>query len=410
MCEQHDQAMRRVEHVVFVSFWGMDDPLTTASLLPTIELFRKMDYADAITLATVERTRERGPYSSVEGVRHVPLFASRFPIRTLARGIDLVALPLQLKLALRGRRVSLFVARGTPAGQIPTSVARSTHTPVIIESVEPHTEYMIHCGEWGARSLSARVGLRAERFVLQNAQGLITVSERYAARLRQEGLSADRITTVPCTVDLVRFRFSAEERSRVRCELGWPSDALVAVYLGKFGGMYHDELAFRALADFLAWAPERGRLLVLSPSDHRTVMDGLVRCGAPLDRMKLLRVAHDQVPAYLSASDFAFALYKGTPSSLYLSPVKNGEYWANGLPVVMTRGVADDSALIERAPMAGALFDPASNDLRAALERMRDTLAEPDQRSRTMDIARAHRSRDRLDVAYRMLLGRLGWL
>lgn len=402
------RAMRRLDHVVFIGFWGIDDPLTAASLLPTVELFRRKGYADIITLATVERGRYRGSSSPIEGVRHVPLYASRFQFRTVARAIDILGLPMQLKRALRGCKVSLFVARGTLAGQIPCSIYRSDNTPVILESVEPHTEYMVHCGEWGARSLSAMVGLRLERSVLGKAKGIITVSERYASRLCEEGFSAEHITTVPCTVDLERFRFCEDDRSQVRRKLGWSSDELIGVYLGKFGGMYHDDQAFRAMAEFLAWSPDRARLLVLSPSDHGSVVEGLMRYGAPLERVKMLRLDHDQVPAYLSAADMAFAFYKGTPSSLYLSPVKNGEYWANGLPVVMTRGVADDSALIDREPIAGALFDPLSNDLRAALDQVLDTLGSPGQRSRTMRFAREHRSRERLDAAYQMLLGRLG--
>jgi hypothetical protein len=400
--------MRKLEHVVFVGFWGVNDPLTIASLIPTIELFRRKGYADSITLATVERDDLQGIHSPISGVDHVPLFASRAALKSMARGLDIVSLPLQLKRALRGKRVSLFIARGTPAGQIPSSIAMFSRTPVIIESVEPHTEYMVQSGEWGAHSISARVGSRLEQFVLRNAQGIITVSERYAARLRQEGLSPERITTVPCTVDLGRFRFCEDERQKVRSMLGWQNDALVGVYLGKFGGMYHDELAFRALAEFLLRYPGNGRLLVLSPSDHEQIKAGLHRYGATLEHVHVLRVPHDQVPAYLSAGDLAFALYKGTPSSLYLSPVKNGEYWANGLPVIMTRGVADDSALIEQAAEAGALFDPVGDDLKFALDKVRDTLKVTGQRSLTMAFAEKHRSRERLDVAFRYLLQRLG--
>mgnify|MGYP005817612763 CR=1 FL=1 len=67
------------------------------------------------------------------------------------------------------------------------------------------------------------------------------------------------------------------------------------------------------------------------------------------------QVEHRLVPKYLSASDFAFATYSSTPSKRYLSPVKVGEYWANGLPVLLTKGVGDDSDIIEREG-GGALF------------------------------------------------------
>lgn len=400
--------MARMEHVVFVGFWGVADPLTTASFLPTMELFRRMGYAGRMTLATVERGATVDRSTLPEWLDHVPLMASRLPVRAASRALDLVALPRQLERALRGGPVSLFVARSTLAGSIPLALGKYASVPSIVESVEPHTEYMVHCGNWSPRSLAARVGGAVERAVLRRAAGIITVSERYAARLRAEGLGAAHIHVTPCTVDLLRFMYSPSGRARVRAELGWGADDLVAVYLGKFGGMYLDELAHRAFAEFLRWSGERGRLLVLTATPEGEVRAGLARQFVDQERVRVLKAAHADVPAYLSAADMAFALYKGTPSSAYLSPVKNGEYWASGLPVIMTRGVADDSALIEQEPMAGALFDPTGDDLVQALEQVMDTLASPGQRERTMAFAQLHRSRDLMARTYHDLLTELG--
>jgi glycosyltransferase involved in cell wall biosynthesis len=246
--------------------------------------------------------------------------------------------------------------------------------------------------------------------VLRRAAGLITVSERYAQRLRNSGPIAAHIHVVPCTVDLQRFRFSGSDRAHIRARWKWSAQDIVGVYLGKFGGIYLDELAFQAFAEFLRWANGMGRLLVITATPEEEVRSGLSRHGVDQKSVRVIRATHGEVPAYLSAADLAFALYKGTPSSAYLSPVKNGEYWANGLPVLMTRGVADDSALIEREPIAGALFDPEGNDLVRALEQLRSTLATPDQRERTMAFARQHRSRERMARTYEELLAELGAL
>lgn len=400
--------MARMEHVVFVGFWGVADPLTTASFLPTMELFHRMGYAGRLTLATVERSTTVDRSSLPERFEHIPLMASRLPLRAASRALDLIALPRQLERALQGQHVSLFVARSTLAGSIPLAIKGYSTVPTIVESVEPHTEYMVHCGNWAPNSLAARVGGAVERAVLKRARGIITVSERYAVRLREEGSSSARIHVIPCTVDLQQFQFDPSARARVRAGWGWDAEDLVAVYLGKFGGMYLDELAYRAFARFLRWSQGRGRLLVLTATPEAEVRTGLARHSVEQGRVRIMRAAHAEVPAYLSAADMAFALYKGTPSSAYLSPVKNGEYWANGLPVIMTRGVADDSSFIEREPIAGALFDPAGDDLESALEKVMGTLGTPGQRELTMAFARRHRSRDLMAQTYHELLAELG--
>jgi hypothetical protein len=53
------------------------------------------------------------------------------------------------------------------------------------------------------------------------------------------------------------------------------------------------------------------------------------------------------VKDYLSAADFAFATIKSTPIRLYCCPVKNGEYWASGLPILLEDGIGDDSDIIK---------------------------------------------------------------
>ncbi len=390
--------------VVFVGFWGVADPLTTASFLPTIEFFRRKGYASGTLLATVERGDTIDRTSLPDHVEHAALLASRFPLRAVARAWDLWNLPRQLEHALHGRKVALFVARSTLAGAIPLALGRGASAPYIVESAEPHTEYMVQCGNWSERSLSARVGAALERSVLRNAAGIMTVSGRYADRLRKEGADPSRIRVIPCTVDLERFKFVQADRERKRRELGWDASDLVAVYLGKFGGMYHDELAFKAFGGFQKWAGERGRVLVLTPTSEAEVRAGCAGQGVDQARLHVLRVAHGEVPAYLSACDLAFSTYKGTPASAFLSPVKNGEYWANGLPVIMTRGVADDSDQIAGASAAGALFDPGGDDLWAALQRVSSILAQEGQRANTMEFARKYRSRDLMEKAYDDLL------
>ena len=55
---------------------------------------------------------------------------------------------------------------------------------------------------------------------------------------------------------------------------------------------------------------------------------------------------HSEIPKYLSLGDFGINPQVPVPSKLYGSPIKNGEYWAMGLPVVISPNISDDSDII----------------------------------------------------------------
>jgi hypothetical protein len=107
----------------------------------------------------------------------------------------------------------------------------------------------------------------------------------------------------------------------------------------------------------------------------------------------LANVPHQQVPGFLSASDFGFSLVKPSPNRKYCSPVKNGEYWANGLPIILPADVGDDAALVEQSG-TGAIYQINKEDIyhalgviRALLQSGRTKLA-----TRIAQLAREHRN------------------
>jgi hypothetical protein len=63
-------------------------------------------------------------------------------------------------------------------------------------------------------------------------------------------------------------------------------------------------------------------------------------------------VPHNEMPDYMGLGDFAFSAFKPVPSRKYCTPIKNGEYWAMGLPVIIPDGISTDSHII-RSTNAG---------------------------------------------------------
>jgi glycosyltransferase involved in cell wall biosynthesis len=393
--------------VLFIGYWGVDDALTVSTILPGVRTLLADPRVDRVVLATVERKPfTAAALKGIDRLEHRPFRASQVRPAALARALDLRSQVTGLRKLVRTEQASLVFARTSFAGALAHFATRGSGVPYVVESFEPHADYMRDCDVWPANGLFYRVGRRLDRLPLRTAAFLLPVAANYGEVLAQEGYPKDRIRVVPCAVDEPRFAFDAAARARVRAALGL-GDAPVAIYAGKFGGLYHREHAFAAFARAHARQGGALHLIVLTPEPIDDVQRGLQQAGLPASHAHVRFVPHDAVPAHLSAADLAFATYRRTPSSPFLSPIKNGEYWANGLPVLLTRGVADDSAIIEREPEGGAVFDPLGDDLDAALDRVMRLLREPDQRQRTAAMATRHRSMEVTHRAYADVLDTL---
>jgi glycosyltransferase involved in cell wall biosynthesis len=183
--------------------------------------------------------------------------------------------------------------------------------------------------------------------------------------------------------------------------MGVAESTILGISVGKFGDIYYDREAFQVFAHFARRLPDF-RLAVLTPMRHSSVRGLASRAGFPPDRLFVATVRHGEVARYLSAADVGFAMIRMAPSRRYCSPVKVGEYWACGLPIVITDGVGDDSA-ITVASDGGAVVTLAEEDLDRGVERIRRLLAEPGHRERIAEIARVHRDRRRVDEAYKRI-------
>lgn len=395
--------------ILFIGFWGFNDPLTTSTTLPNLEILANSEDVEQIILSTVERGAEVSHFSlpfQTNKIIFRPLISGRRRSLLATKTEEFLRFPRQLAALAREHGTTHIIGRGAMAGALALLTSQRTGLPFYVESFEPHADYMLESGVWkryDPRFLFQRFWEQKEK---ANAVGLMPVAENYRQQLIQEGCPADQIVTVPCPVNLTTFAYQPEAGAQVRARLGFGPDAIIGVYLGKFGDIYYDAEAFdlfKAAADFFG---PRFRLIVLTPNPIPEVKAKLQRVGFAESQYFVVKAPHAEVPGYLSAADFAFAPIKPAPCRLFCSPVKVGEYWACGLPVLLTEGVGDDSAIIRREPDGGAgfdLLDPPS--VPKALAHLAALMQRPGYRDRARELAVRHRSLTQARAAYQQLLG-----
>ncbi|OGX81360.1 hypothetical protein BEN47_19255 [Hymenobacter lapidarius] len=396
--------------ILFLGYWGLNDGLTTSTVFPHLRILQERPDVEAIRLVTIERSAEAqaelifAPGFAVTKISFEPLRSKPSSNVIFNKIEDFTRFPAELIKQVAEFRPDLILARGAPAGALAYLVWQKTKLPFYVESFEPHADYMLESGVWRAYDPRYLFQRHWETKQKQLALGLMPVAENYRQELIREGVPAGRIVTVPCSVDATAFTFDAGARARVRQQLGWPAGAVVGVYVGKFGGIYYDAEAFQVFKAAAAHFGAAFRLIILTPDAEAEVRAKLAAIGVGAEQAFVIKAPHAEVPDYLSASDFAFATIKPAPCRLFCSAIKIGEYWASGLPVLVTPGVGDDSAIIE-AEGGGAVFDLSQpGSVPTALARLAALLQSPTHRHDIRKLAVKYRSVGRATEAYDLLL------
>jgi glycosyltransferase involved in cell wall biosynthesis len=200
------------------------------------------------------------------------------------------------------------------------------------------------------------------------AKGLMPVANNYKQKLVMEGVDASKLNVIPCCVELEEFKYKEEQRLAVRKKLNI-EDEVTGIYVGKFGGIYYSDEALESFKAAFEYFKNNFKMIILTPDNKSQIRNRLIEIGLDKDSFIVDSIPHSEVPSYLSAADFAFSLYRPSRSKRFLSPIKNGEYWANGLPIIMTKGIGDDSQIID-SEGGGVTFDLEDNNLIKALQKI----------------------------------------
>jgi hypothetical protein len=395
----------------YISPWAHSSPLTASTVVPHLAALVALDRVEEVHfIAPAEGPESAEPFDWA--TTGMPM-SERLILRTfkgrpsrptpwsrLSQHRD--AQQMISRLALECRP-GLVVCRGT-ASIFGHQLWVSQGIPYAVESFEPHAQYMRQTGTWRWYDPKYLLQSRWESKVKRSAKALVTVSRGYAAHLQSvEGVERERLFCVPCWVDPKRFHFDPEARQRTRRMIG-ADRRTVAIYAGKFGGIYHPVDVLRSLLHLRPVWGEALYVAILTDHDPRAVRAELAYAGFAEQDVFVARVPHKEVNDFLSASDFALSFINAGPWSFACSAVKHGEYWAAGLPILMPAGVGDERLWLE-SRAAGAFVDFACpNAVTKAGMKIAHLLEEPGLRERLYAVALEERSDRCLRSTYKAIL------
>ncbi|UCB56954.1 MAG: glycosyltransferase [Candidatus Omnitrophota bacterium] len=214
-----------------------------------------------------------------------------------------------------------------------------------------------------------------DKSLLSSSDAVVVLTERIKKILIGENDKiADKISTIPCCVDLKKFRYNSSKNIKLLTDLKL-QDKFVFIYLGSLGTWY----LLNEMVDFFILAKRQipnAHFLILSMSEHSVVRDVFFRKSQTEEDFTLLKSPPGLVQNYISLADAALIFIKPVFSKLSSSPTKFAECLSCGLPVVINSNIGDCDELI-RPNRIGVIVDKFDNHgYQKALEKLKGLMDE----------------------------------
>ena len=390
-------------NILFIGYWGVNDGLTQATILPHLKVLSSFDDVGEIIFTSIERELEYFEFQlDIPKVKHLPLLSKNYRLLYFNKFSDFSQFSRQLVEITKLYLIDNIICRGALAGALGYRIWKKTRIPFLVESFEPHADYMIASKTWRKWGLRYMLQKHWEIKQKENARALFPVSYNYRDQLCSEGVEKEKIRVMPCEVDLMRFKFDSKKRAQKRSVLKIEKETIVGIYTGKFGDIYLKDEAFDLFVSASQYFQNHFYLVILSPQDPIWVRKELEIRGFPLNRLCVRKVLHHEVPSWLFAADFAFSTVRPSFHRRFCSPIKNGEYWAAGLPVMIPDGIGDDSEILKKTGL-GVIVGDFKNPLSSFREI--EKLIKANKRSEIRKLALQHRNPNLIAIAYKQALG-----
>ncbi|HJU93039.1 MAG TPA: glycosyltransferase, partial [Pyrinomonadaceae bacterium] len=321
--------------VLFISYNGMLDPLGQSQVIPYLRELAKRGVR--FTLLSFERAKAYTP----EGIAQ----CEELRLKLQAHGIEWhwlryhqrPSVPATMYDVMAGFRkagklvkqngIEMVHARGHIPATIALGLKKRFGTKMIFDVRGLMAEEYVDAEHWREGGIPYRMTKATERRILAATDAVVTLTERIWPIIKDwEGLRGRTVhhEVIPCCVDLSLFKFSEEERTRRRAELGL-GDRFTLVYSGSLDGWYLTEKMVDFFASFLKRKSD-AHLLWLTTGSHDRVRELMRSRNVGAENFSVLSIASSAVPSYLAAADAGMAFIKRCVSKIASSPTKNGEY------------------------------------------------------------------------------------
>lgn len=379
--------------VLYISYDGLLEPLGQSQILPY--LVRLSTRPIKIFLVTFEKgnlTEPKGERETFrqrlwqQGIRWIPLRYHKTPKIPATLYDILVGVALGVIIARR-QKIAIVHARSYVPALIALVLKQITGVKFLFDMRGFWADERVDGRVWRSGGTLYRVAKALEKIYLSKADAIITLTD--AARNEIEALEylqgrRPHITVIPTCVDLDQFEIR-EQRSGPLRDSG-VEERFTLVYSGSLGTWYALDAMTAFFLVLKKYIPNAS-FLILTQSPRQVVETVRNKYALSEKDMNVQNVPYQRMPESIASGDAGIIFSRPSWANKARCPTKLAEFLASGVPVVMSRGIGDTEALIQRERVGVVVEEFTESAYEKALGALRDLLSEGDLKGRCRQVA-----------------------
>jgi len=343
----------RNKNVLVITNWSYRDALIQSYTLPYVRLIKEnIPASGLIYLVTLEQESRKVNQANKErikdelreqGIIWIDFNFSKFGNKAI---VERIIQLIKLWLLCFRRNITYIHSWCTPAGVTGYLLSVLTGRELILDSFEPHAEPSVETGTWKANSVAYKLLFYFEKKQAKRAKAIIAASGFIGEYAKDKwGIELKNYFIKPALVDLEKFKDENKKNAEI-LKLYGLENKIICVYAGKLGGIYLEGEIFEFIKVCHDYWGDKFRFFMLTDTPRELIKEFCTKSYLDDHVVVSLFVDYKDLPNFLGVGDFALNPVKIVKSKRCCASIKDGEYWALGLPVAITNSVGDDVKII----------------------------------------------------------------
>ncbi len=345
--------------ILYISYDGMTDPLGQSQVIPYLRELTKLGFR--FTLLSVEKKDKMAKNGehvkqvlASAGIKWETLpFTSTPPV--LSKLYDQIKLNTKASQLHKRHKYDLIHCRSYVAAEAGLKLFKRFNVPFLFDMRGFWVDERVDSGLWNLSNplykWFYKIYKRKEREYFAKSNHIISLTNKGKEELvKNYQVVVDKISVIPCCADLQHFDYrliTEEKKQEIRNQLNIDSSKKVLTYLGSLGGWYMTNEMLDFFAVLKAKIPEAIFLFITHDQSAGIIKLAADR-GIGTEYIRVQAAARNDVPLYLSISDWSIFFIKDVYSKKASSPTKQGEIMAMGIPIICN-DIGDTGSIINES-------------------------------------------------------------
>ena len=359
--------------ILYLTYTGLCEPLGQSQILAYLsQISRNSSYKFTIISFEFDETFEKHK-DYISGIcKESSIDWHALPYSKGSKAFDIFyrtkAIKAKIKDLLHHKKFEIVHCRSYRASEIGLWMKNKYGTKFIFDMRGFWADERIDGNIWNLKNplhlLLFKYYKNLENKLLKNADHIVSLTENAANIIQKRRLKPNQlnIEVIPCCVDTNYFtpQLNKELLAKRRMDLKIKEDSIVISYLGSLGTWY---LLNEMLAFFAAFKEKYANsiFMFITREDREMIFNAALKQGIKKEDLRVFSSTRNDVPDFLSISDYSLFFIKPCLSKAASSPVKQGEIMSMGIPLICNHGIGDSSEIILNYN-SGILIEGFSNN------------------------------------------------